>query len=160
MSTDDQVRLIRTELTPVIDWLDDLTSLVHERLPEPTKDDAPRRCQVRLDGFPCVRLAGHDKEHVAYGRNGRGLVTWLDPEPEPTPEPRTWALPEEPPVGTRVIDRDDCAWGRDHDAWRWLSSKGKLVGIGVGWHYLLYCGGPLREATPDDLARLGIEDPS
>lgn len=114
MSTDDQVRLIRTELISIAETLDDLLRLARERLPEPTKD-------------------------------------------EPIPEPRTWALPEEPPEGARLIDRDDCAWGRDHDAWRWLSSKGKLLGIGVGWHYLLYCGGPLREATPDDLARLGID---
>ena len=72
--------------------------------------------------------------------------------------PRIWALPEEPPVGTRVIDSDDCAWGRDHDAWRRYASRiGAWIEYGNVWLVVLRDCGPLREATPDDLARLGID---
>ena len=105
MSTDDQARRIRTELTAIVDLL----RLALEGLPEPT---------------------------------------------EPAPAPRTWALPEEPPVGTRLIDSDGDAWERARDGWRLFSgswSRGEYE-----WHRALRFS-PLREATPDDLARLGID---
>ena len=111
MSTDDQVRRIRTELTAIVDLL----RLALEGLPEPT---------------------------------------------EPTPEPRTWALPEEPPVGTRLIGSDDDAWERDRDGWRWFSPVQRKWIETDEWIDILLVNGPFREATPNDMAQLGIEDPS
>ena len=91
-------------------------------------------------------------------RDGRGLESWW--EREPAPEPRTWALPEEPPVGTRLIGSDGDAWERDRDGWRWFSAVQRKWIETDEWIDILLVNGPFREATPDDLARLGIEDPS
>ena len=72
-------------------------------------------------------------------------------------QPRTWALPEEPPVGTRVIDIDGVAWRRYSFGWKWFSvERGEWVWMGTHWRDLLVHYAPLREATPDDLAKLGI----
>ena len=82
------------------------------------------------------------------------------PEPtkdEPTPEEHIWVLPEEPPVGTRLIDCEGDIWKRGRDGWRWLLCESGWSEVESAWRYVLAYG-PLREATPDDLARLGIED--
>ena len=131
---------------------------IRDRLPEPTGGDAPHRCQAKSSsGYSCLLLASHDGRHAAYDGDVRGLESWW--EREPAPEPRTWALPEEPPVGTCVIGSDGDAWERDRDGWRWFSREDEW-GIEKTWDYILRYRAPLREATPDDLARLGIEDPS
>ena len=47
-------------------------------------------------------------------------------------------LPEEPPVGSVVLDRDGDAWQRDGDEWRWRSNRRSWATLN-GAHY-----GPLR----------------
>ena len=75
--------------------------------------------------------------------------------------PRTWVMPEEPPVGAILIDSNGEVWERLDRGWRWLSTAHlPWIESAAEWHAILRHVGPLREATPDDLARLGIEDPS
>lgn len=54
--------------------------------------------------------------------------------------------PEEPPVDTKLWDRDNYAWKRDQDGWHLVVSTGVLM----DWFHLIRDYGPLRSRVRGD----------
>lgn len=59
-------------------------------------------CGAEHRAYACTEPSGHEGEHVAGGSGGQKYARWVEPQP---------TVPE-PPVGTRLRDRDGQVWER------------------------------------------------